>query len=105
MAVIELRPDAEQELDRRVAWHDGRGAGVGEGTFRSEIRRCLALIAEAPERWPLHPVRRQFPYPLRRYVMQQYPYALVYYVRGDTVIVVAIAHTSQKPNYWLKRLK
>jgi len=40
------------------------------------VYRCLALIAEAPERWPIYPVRRRVAYPLRRYVMQEYPYVL-----------------------------
>lgn len=68
------------------------------------VERCLALIAEAPERWPIYPMRRRVVYLVRRYVMQEYPYVLPYYVWGDTVFVLAVAHTSRKPGYWLSRL-
>ena len=57
--------------------------------------RCLSLIAEAPERWPLYPVRRQSVHRIRRYVMQEYPYVLPFYVLGDTGHVLAVAHTSR----------
>jgi len=70
----------------------------------SAFMRCLLLIAEAPERWPAYPMQRRVAYLVRRYVMQAYPYVLPYSVWGDTVRVLAVAHTSRKPGYWLPRL-
>jgi len=99
VAIIELHPDAKNELREAIAWHDGEGAGVGGGEFESEVNRCLALIAEAPERWSVYLVLRRAKRWVRRYVMQEYPYALYYFVAGDIVTVVAVMHTSRRPNY------
>ena len=79
-------------------------AGVGGGVFELEVNRCLALIAGAPERWSVYLVRRQPLLLVRRYVMQNYPYILYYYVEGETVVVVVVMHTSRRPDYWIVRV-
>jgi plasmid stabilization system protein ParE len=41
---------------------------------------------------------------LRRYVVKKCPYVLLYRAEGDTVLIVAVAHQSRRPGYWLKRV-
>jgi toxin ParE1/3/4 len=104
VAIIELHPDAEQEVNEATEWHDGPGAGVGGGDFELEVDRCLSLIAEAPERWSVYLVLRRAKRWIRRYVMQKYPYILYYYVEGEVVTVVALHHTSRRPDLWIVRV-
>ena len=39
----------------------------------------------------------------RRFVMDGFPYAVFYRIDGPEVAIVAVAHTSRRPGYWLNR--
>ena len=63
--------------------------------FYKELAHAELDVIEAPE----------FGYPLgkgyRRKHLRRYPYSLVYRIEGeDLILVVAVAHSSRKPNYW-----
>lgn len=36
--------------------------------------------------------------------IQRFSYAIVFMANDDAVRVIAIAHTSRRPNYWLDRI-
>jgi hypothetical protein len=35
--------------------------------------------------------------------VNRFPYNVVYRIRDDDIYVVAVAHTSRRPNYWKDR--
>jgi hypothetical protein len=39
----------------------------------------------------------------RRYLLQRFPYGLIYAVEGQTIFVVAVMHLKRKPGYWVSR--
>jgi plasmid stabilization system protein ParE len=39
----------------------------------------------------------------RRFVLDRFPYTILYRVREDEVFVTAIAHQSRRPGYWRRR--
>ena len=41
----------------------------------------------------------------RRVLLYSFPFALFYLYDGSSVFVLAVAHTSRKPNYWASRVK
>ena len=41
---------------------------------------------------------------VRRARVKRHPYLLVYAVMAEHVVVLAVAHTSRKPGYWLTRV-
>lgn len=40
----------------------------------------------------------------RRCQLEQFPYCIIYHIRNDQIIILAVAHTHQKPGYWKDRL-
>jgi plasmid stabilization system protein ParE len=40
---------------------------------------------------------------VRRALFRQFPYAVYYQLKSDTVHILAILHTSRKPDYWQSR--
>jgi plasmid stabilization system protein ParE len=40
---------------------------------------------------------------VRRALFRQFPYAVYYQSRPDTVRILAILHTSRRPDYWQSR--
>lgn len=58
---------------------------------------ALERIASHPMLWPPFSDRT------RRYLMDRFPYGIVYRVVGDTVRVLAVMHQHRRPGYWAHR--
>jgi len=96
-------PAARDELRGAVA-HDeadrpGRGVDLEEAV-RRVIRRIQLLPQSAP-RWP----RIEASFEVRRAKVKRHPYLVVYTVLDDQLVVLAIAHTSKRPDYWRERIE
>jgi plasmid stabilization system protein ParE len=66
--------------------------------FRDLVDEHTALIEERPELFSL----REGGY--RRVNLPGFPYYLPYIVRGERVWIVAVAHGSRQPEYWIDRM-
>jgi hypothetical protein len=40
---------------------------------------------------------------IRRSLLARFPFAIVYAIDEQTIIVIAVAHTHRKPRYWIDR--
>ncbi len=88
--------DAQKELDDAVVYYDNELAGLGD-QFLVEIINTLNRIMAFPEAW--HPYSKR----TRRCQAKKFPYAVIYQIRKDCILVVAIAHLHRKPEYWRNR--
>jgi len=43
-------------------------------------------------------------YRCRRYILHQFPFSIVYKVRDEDVLALAVAHGHRSPGYWRRRL-
>ena len=41
---------------------------------------------------------------IRRCLVDRFPYALIYGIEDQTIIVIAVAHTRRDPHYWMDRV-
>jgi plasmid stabilization system protein ParE len=90
------------EYDRAVEWHAERSPEAA-AEFVATVERTLARIRELPgvaQEWPGRPE-------LRRQLLGRFPYSIIYLLRDDDdgVVILAMAHTSRTPGYWLGRLR
>lgn len=93
---IALLPPARQELDEAFAWYETQVVGLGHG-FLQEFNSAARLISSFPMLY------QQLAPGLRRCLLNRFPYGLIYGVNGDTIVIVAVAHLRQRPNYWQGR--
>jgi len=93
-----LTSNPEAIADGREAriWYRLRSPAVEE-RFRVALRRAIATIREAPERWPADEDG------LRHCRVLGFPHRLIYWTEGDYSLVVAIAHNKRRPGYWKER--
>ena len=102
---LPVRPNAEAEEDYRyyIRWYEDETVGLGDRLW-SEIQAATDLIAgypaigEAVRGMRIRGVIRRVP-------LRHFPFLLVYREHPDHIEVVALAHTSKRPNYWRQRLK
>jgi plasmid stabilization system protein ParE len=98
--VTELRlfDEASEEAEEASRWYRDRSVAA-EASFLAELDHAVAVVFDAPHRWPKHTAGT------RRYVFPTFPYELVYFVDADVISVVAVAHEKRRPGYWRKRLR
>jgi len=93
----EFHPEAERELIESAARYELSVQGLGE-RFGDEIERVIELLLENPN---LGSVLEN---EIRHFLLQRFPYSIVYAViRGD-LYIIAVAHGSRRPGYWRRRV-
>lgn len=93
----EFHPEAVLEFEEAVQFYKGRGRTLGQ-RFAREIRTTIAGIVATPER------SRVVEQDVRRCLVRVFPYAVLYTVEVDYILIVAIAHGKRRPGYWRHRL-
>jgi len=94
--LLDVLPAAAEEAREAAQWYAARNLAAAVG-FELEIRRAFSEIAATPERWPVHLEGT------RRFLLDRFPYEVVYQSRADRVLVIAIAHCRRRPGYWRER--
>ncbi|SRR6266581_6763889 len=89
--------DAEQELTDGAVYYarEAKNADLGLA-FITEFERALELLCEYPRLGAAWKRRRRFP-------LRRFPYSIIYYVMGEELRVIALAHHRRKPGYWTGR--
>ena len=78
-------------------YYELQAPGLG-GDFLDKIDAAVRDIGAHPERWPV--VR----FNIRRRLVHRFPYAILYRIDSDEVVILATMHLRRHPDYWLDRL-
>lgn len=95
---VRLHPAARIDLQEGKAFYRKRSP-LAAIAFAQQIDGAIANIAEAPLRYPSgeHGTRELV-------LPRRFPYTVVYRLRGEAIVIVAVAHHSREPGYWHQRL-
>lgn len=93
--------EAKAEVRSAANWYEREREGLGD-EFVADIRLALDAIERAPETYP-HIETTRTKRNLRRYLLHRFSYTLIYELRQDEIVVVAVSHARRRPNYWLRR--
>lgn len=95
--IVEFRPPAQHELIQAGEWYLREGGRRVAEQFEGAVSRALALLAVMPSLGtPSYGQARLWP-------LRRFPYTLVYRVQGEMLTVLAVAHQSRSPEYWVGR--
>ena len=98
---VRLDAVAEQEVEEAYTWYEDREPGLGE-RFLLHLAMTFESVEEAPE--GCAPVPGQFAAPVQAARVKRFPYRVVFMELQDRFRVVALAHSSRRPGYWVERL-
>lgn len=99
---FDFHPEARTEFMADVEWYDARDLSVGE-RFENAVRSAVIDAVKSPESWPHWPDWHREPV-VRSRGVSGFPYRVVYFVRGELLTVVAVAHEKRRPGYWRDRV-
>jgi hypothetical protein len=99
---LRILAEAEEETQEAARWYEARRSNLGQ-----EFLDAVSLRLEAIEQHPRRFVRLETlrtKREVRRCFLQRFPFKIIYEIRSDQTLVLAVAHFRQRPNYWRKRL-
>lgn len=88
-----LLVDAAEELENAAEYYEKSSRGLGVD-FLDEFERAADLVCGMAEAWS--PVDEHF----RRFLMRRFPYAIIYRIDGDIVVVTSVFHQRRRPDSW-----
>lgn len=91
-----LHPEAEKELNESYDWHNSNRENSGE-QFLNQVNLRLKEIQQKPES------RSADEDGIRWTGISKFPYHIFYIFKSPIVWILAIWHTSRKPDDWRKR--
>jgi hypothetical protein len=87
---------ARRELNEAVRYYNVQRPQLGDD-FRDEAWETLHRIRNFPLAW--HPLGSA----IRRCQMRRFPYGIIYQPSDTEIVVIAVAHLHQEPEYWRLR--
>ena len=66
--------------------------------LRDETNATIERITRLPETW--RPLSKN----TRRCRTHRFPYSVIYQLRSDEILIVAIVHLHREPRYWVDRI-
>ena len=95
---LRSHPGARREFHLAVDWYIAEAGKPVAMRFVEEVEHLRSLIIDNPRIGT--PGRSD----TRSFVFKRYPYSLIYRVHGDVLEVLALAHHSRRPDYWVGRI-
>ncbi len=96
MAELILCSAAEVDYTESLYWYAERSVEAASD-FDEELHFALNEIKNAPERFPLCDSRHRF------FLIRRFPFRIIYRIIHADIVVIAIAHASRAPDYWVNR--
>ena len=96
MKPVRFLCEAEEEMAEAARYYEQRSGGLGE-LFPLRIKAAAGELADRPKACPV--VREQ----IRRKLVRQFPYAVLFREDEDEIVITAVAHRRRRPGYWIRR--
>jgi plasmid stabilization system protein ParE len=92
-----FHPEAWHEFETADNWYRRQSPDTSV-RFVAAIYDALEDIARWPQTWPA------YLHGTRKFLLQKFPYAILYREKESSVQILAIAHGHRRPGYWKDRL-
>jgi plasmid stabilization system protein ParE len=92
----QVRFEARAEAEARAAflWYRDRNPRAAD-RFQVAFEECIEAIAVAAEQFP-----QVAPGLRRRLLLHRFPYAVLYALVAEEVVITAVMHLHRRPGYW-----
>lgn len=94
----EFHPEALSEFQESAVFYESQQAGLG-ARFIAAVQSAVDRIVAAPQSC------RVMEENVRRCLTRVFPYAVLYTVENDCIVIVAVMHCHREPGYWYHRAR
>ena len=96
---IEFLQPAAAELYEAIVYYNIQRQDLGL-EFAKEVQDTIERIKQNPEAWTTISTSKQ----ARRCLTNRFPYGIIYQIRKNTILIVAVMHLKRRPQTWQSRL-
>ncbi len=93
---FKFHPEAEIEFNNAIDYYEGTKNSLGL-EFALEVYETIHRIIEFPKAW------QKMTLQTRRCLTNRFPFGIIYYIKNDILIIVAVMHLNKEPSYWKNR--
>lgn len=93
-----FHPEALTEYSEAVRYYAQQGVEVAQ-SFIDAVENAIYRLKESPYRY------RVIEGDIRRCLTRKFPYGILYAIESDFILILAVMHCSQEPDYWKSRLE
>lgn len=93
----EFHSEALEEFGAAAEYYESKQVGLGS-RYIDAVESALTHIAASPTAW------RVIEGDIRRYLTKVFPYAILYSIEDNYILIVAVMHCRREPGYWRKRM-
>jgi len=97
---IEFLQPAAAELYEAIVYYNIQRQDLGL-EFAKEVQDTIERIKQNPEAWTTISTPKQ----ARRCLTNRFPYGIIYQIRKNTILIVAVVHLKRRPQTWQSRLR
>ena len=94
----EFHPGALAEFEDAAIYYAGCQLGL-ELRFIQCVESTFRQLCASPTRG------RLFDQDVRRCLVHVFPYAILYSIESDYILIIAVMHCSREPGYWRHRIE
>ena len=98
MRIFRFLPQARKELLDEISYYGSVQEGLGV-RFEKAVTEAVRRAVENPEREASRSKNT------RRLLVKGFPFSIIYRASDREVLIVAIADSRRKPEYWVGRIK
>ena len=93
----EFHPEALAEYHEAARYYAGCQPGL-ELRFINAVEHAIGQIRKAPQQWLI------LEEDVRRCLTRVFPYAALYSIEPDYLLIIAVMHCHREPGYWRHRV-
>jgi plasmid stabilization system protein ParE len=94
---FEFHPEALEEYKDAARYYEECQSSLGH-RFIAAVEQAILHITEKPEQWKI------LEEDVRRHLTRVFPYAILYTIESDYILIIAVMHCNRKPGYWKNRI-
>ncbi|HTM45958.1 MAG TPA: type II toxin-antitoxin system RelE/ParE family toxin [Polyangiaceae bacterium] len=94
---LDLHPEALAEAEAAAQYYAARNIKASVA-FSDALLAAIREIESAPHIFPAHVNET------RRLLLRTFPFSVVYIFDEQRIFIIAVAHGSRRPGYWISRL-
>lgn len=94
----EFHPEALEEYRDAAQYYETCQSGLGQ-RFIDSVEHAIECIIENPDQWK--PLEKD----VRRYLTRVFPYAILYSIETNYILIIAVMHCHREPGYWENRIR
>ncbi|MDI6792507.1 MAG: type II toxin-antitoxin system RelE/ParE family toxin [bacterium] len=94
---VEFVWPADAELQEAYEYYESQRPGLGS-SFLDDFDMAVNYLVSFPTAWTRISQRT------RKILLKRFPYSILYYVDGNNIYLIGIAHQHRNPDYYADRL-